>query len=531
MTAALNGFMGANASAEGAQRADAGLLAGLHTVAGTGSDDTAGNNATPFPDLVAQMLAGARGPAPQSVQEVTTSETEGGVPTVSRLITGRTGDVESDGELSSVAVSQSAGDEESIDAAEQQRLMDGQWFGLFGHLNPNRLEASPSAQESTSAANLVADGSRPADPSHVAGKSGSIELPLLHQRSDAPIPGTEDAKRSASQATDGSVNQDEQISGASDQSTGQATGEHGSTSFDNPAHSNTISHRRRELNVPATSPKTTVSEQSHVEADADTASVESGKSTRVAESEATLTRPTSVESLTSSQREPSRQGTRSELGGSPLGVPVTANPSQETANVEPLLEASTEASVEGASEVAPTTEAEMSSQGDGEQANAEPQGQLSGLSEMGGRNTPTQPTAFRQVISAQVASAIVDQGIVQQDEGATVLRVKLDPPELGEIMLRLQRRADGEVTVEMHARDAQTAQLVGEGVPEIRSALEQAGIETGEMSVTHQEGDFGNSGDPSTPQQERYDEDNDQTPGARKTQDKSAIHSRQGVRA
>ena len=78
------------------------------------------------------------------------------------------------------------------------------------------------------------------------------------------------------------------------------------------------------------------------------------------------------------------------------------------------------------------------------------------------------------------------------ESGAKNLIVKLDPPDLGSIQIKL-RMENGVLTADIRVESPATRDMFSLAVPQIRASLEDSGIKVGGMWVDHQE-DFYSDG-------------------------------------
>ena len=90
--------------------------------------------------------------------------------------------------------------------------------------------------------------------------------------------------------------------------------------------------------------------------------------------------------------------------------------------------------------------------------------------------------------SASTAAAVPVAGLAvaiaaRAQSGSNQFDIRLDPPELGRIDVRLDVDRDGQVTTHMTAERADTLQLLQSQQPQIEQALEQAGLKTADNGL------------------------------------------------
>jgi chemotaxis protein MotD len=72
---------------------------------------------------------------------------------------------------------------------------------------------------------------------------------------------------------------------------------------------------------------------------------------------------------------------------------------------------------------------------------------------------------------------------VRAQAGANQFDIRLDPPELGRIDVRLDVDSNGQVTTHMTADRADTLQLLQNQQPQLEQALNQAGLKTADNGL------------------------------------------------
>jgi flagellar hook-length control protein FliK len=93
--------------------------------------------------------------------------------------------------------------------------------------------------------------------------------------------------------------------------------------------------------------------------------------------------------------------------------------------------------------------------------------------------TPTAALPDRADIVQQIARA----ARVQLDAGQTELTVRLDPPSLGAVHMRVVAQV-ATLTAHLQVSTEASRQLVSDGLPALRQALAEAGIDIGQVSVS-----------------------------------------------
>lgn len=540
MTEALNSFFGSAGSGVGGQGVDAGILTGLHTVATDDPLGSSGDHTLPFPDLVSRLLSANGNEGTKPSLPVTTHEASLTGPDVLASPTGpgSNGTVanrdESSTEFEHLPVTVGADDPQ-----DRSELTEGQWFGLFGHFERESPSPSPDS-----------DGDRPDGSEVPLEPQGNLTPVVAPAHPQDPIPTGEAALEAGAPRT--AEAHPSQIRPVENPAT---TGE-GSTGPAEPAPS---ADATQPVAVPLKSETQTVATSADALRTVDTDKAAANPSTTQSvtdsssEADAAHTsdeaeplkvesnqgRSTATESLNSAARSARPVQVVGQQTGQSLDVAVMATHAGPPTTADNLADAASISHSESVPEAASTGEFDLTSEGDfasggdEQDTDADPQGQILNRDDVVSTqsNTASHVRESRESVSAQVVSTILDRAEWQQNAAETVLRVKLDPPELGEIMLRLQRRANGEVSVEMRARDPQTAQLVGEGVAEIRSALEQAGVQTGEMTVLLDQGHGGGADHSSHSYEELMDEDSEVPTANAETRRRRTPRGRDGVMA
>ena len=84
--------------------------------------------------------------------------------------------------------------------------------------------------------------------------------------------------------------------------------------------------------------------------------------------------------------------------------------------------------------------------------------------------------------ASQVAPALVSLG--HAPDGAQRLTMRLDPPELGQVQMRIDRPPDAPARVEITVEKAETLTLLLRDQPQLQHALDQAGVPPEGRSVT-----------------------------------------------
>ena len=88
----------------------------------------------------------------------------------------------------------------------------------------------------------------------------------------------------------------------------------------------------------------------------------------------------------------------------------------------------------------------------------------------------------RRIAAAQIAPALVQMG--HAPDGAQRLTVRLEPPELGQVQVRIDRPPEAPARVEITVEKAETLTLLLRDQPQLQRALDQAGVPAEGRSVT-----------------------------------------------
>ncbi len=137
-------------------------------------------------------------------------------------------------------------------------------------------------------------------------------------------------------------------------------------------------------------------------------------------------------------------------------------------------------------------------------------------------NTATAQTAATAALTAP-AAAVSIAGLpvaiaARAQAGSNQFDIKLDPPELGRIDVRLDINSSGQVTLHVTVDRPETLTLLQNQQPQLERALEQAGLRTADnglqFSLRDQSFAGGNSGGntPSSPPQQLVIPDPDLSP-------------------
>lgn len=84
--------------------------------------------------------------------------------------------------------------------------------------------------------------------------------------------------------------------------------------------------------------------------------------------------------------------------------------------------------------------------------------------------------------AVQLSPAIVSLG--QASDGAQRLTMRLEPPELGQVQVRIDRPPDAPARVEITVERTETLNLLLRDQPQLQHALDQAGVPADGRSVT-----------------------------------------------
>ena len=102
--------------------------------------------------------------------------------------------------------------------------------------------------------------------------------------------------------------------------------------------------------------------------------------------------------------------------------------------------------------------------------------------------TPSAAMGSTSSGSASTAAAVPVAGLAvaiaaRAQSGSNQFDIRLDPPELGRIDVRLDVDRDGQVTTHMTAERPDTLQLLQSQQPQIEQALQQAGLKTADNGL------------------------------------------------
>jgi flagellar hook-length control protein FliK len=101
--------------------------------------------------------------------------------------------------------------------------------------------------------------------------------------------------------------------------------------------------------------------------------------------------------------------------------------------------------------------------------------------------TPQPVETVRPTPAVQVADAIVTRAEVIGKGEHAEFRLRLDPPELGQIEVRVHRTAAG-VHADLRVADEAVRQMIESQLPELRQRLEAAGLSVDRFNLTTQDG-------------------------------------------
>lgn len=104
--------------------------------------------------------------------------------------------------------------------------------------------------------------------------------------------------------------------------------------------------------------------------------------------------------------------------------------------------------------------------------------------------SPASPTATATPV-AQVAEAVVTQARVLERPGSVEFHMRLDPPELGSMQIRLVARGN-EIHGQVLVADAAVRQLLESQLPELRQRLEASGVNVQSFGIATDAGTGGN---------------------------------------
>ena len=102
--------------------------------------------------------------------------------------------------------------------------------------------------------------------------------------------------------------------------------------------------------------------------------------------------------------------------------------------------------------------------------------------------TPSAATGSVSSGTASTAAAVPVAGLAvaiaaRAQSGSNQFDIRLDPPELGRIDVRLDVGRDGQVTTHVTAERADTLDLLQSQQPQIEQALQQAGLKTADNGL------------------------------------------------
>ena len=106
------------------------------------------------------------------------------------------------------------------------------------------------------------------------------------------------------------------------------------------------------------------------------------------------------------------------------------------------------------------------------------------------RGAPAAPAAVPATPAAQVAEAVVVHSHVLERDGVVEFRMRLDPPDLGRVQIRLITRGD-EVYGQVLVADDAVRRLIESQLPELRQRLEAAGVNIQRFDVATDSGTGG----------------------------------------
>jgi hypothetical protein len=93
-----------------------------------------------------------------------------------------------------------------------------------------------------------------------------------------------------------------------------------------------------------------------------------------------------------------------------------------------------------------------------------------------------QPLQAAPSPAAQLAPAVVS--LAHAPDGTQRLTLRLDPPELGQVHVRIDRLPDAPARVDITVQRTETLTLLLRDQPQLQRALDQAGVQTDGRSIT-----------------------------------------------
>lgn len=90
------------------------------------------------------------------------------------------------------------------------------------------------------------------------------------------------------------------------------------------------------------------------------------------------------------------------------------------------------------------------------------------------RTTPSHPPQPASAPAAQIAPALIS--VAQSAGGTQRLTIRLDPPELGTVQIRVEHAANAPMQVEINVQRPETLTLLMRDQPHLQHALDQAGV-------------------------------------------------------
>jgi len=111
--------------------------------------------------------------------------------------------------------------------------------------------------------------------------------------------------------------------------------------------------------------------------------------------------------------------------------------------------------------------------------------------------TTTPAPAPTSALAAQIAPTLIS--VAQSASGTQRLTIRLDPPELGTVQIRVEHPADAPMQVEINVQRPETLTLLMRDQPHLQHALDQAGVPAEGRTLTFQldpQDQRGTAGDP-----------------------------------
>jgi len=113
------------------------------------------------------------------------------------------------------------------------------------------------------------------------------------------------------------------------------------------------------------------------------------------------------------------------------------------------------------------------------------------------QTTTPAPAPASTAPAAQIAPTLIS--VAQSASGTQHLTIRLDPPELGTVQIRVEHPTDAPVQVEINVQRPETLTLLMRDQPHLQHALDQAGVPAEGRTLSfqlHPQDQRGTAGDP-----------------------------------